>query len=140
MSKELNIIQAMEMPVGTEFEVCFKDGFQFEEGNKVVIEECEDGNRLAWKACRCDVTCGSNLIAATFIPIQKSVSFMEVVESEKECRVEHKLTVNYRLYNEFNSFQDVMYILSVDFKSEQLREIITEGKWYIEESEDDEIE
>lgn len=89
MSKKLNIIQAMEMSVGTEFRVV-----DFYEKNKIVkiLKNESDSSckkYLVWGGSEdFQVNVTETTMAAKFIPIQKPVSFMEVVKSNKRCKVE----------------------------------------------------
>jgi hypothetical protein len=79
----------------------------------------------------------------TLIP--QPVSFMEVLKSTKAVRVEHKSVTNIpaskleintiqRMNNgEYVLLDDLMYYLSYKFEPEELRDILLNGKWYIEE-------
>lgn len=138
------------MPIGTEFEVEYKDGFVFEDSNTVRLNGLLDGKELTWLNGE-KATCGSKFIDSIFIPIQQPVSFMEVVNSDKKCRVEHPI-INSRVLNgstmnlclEAKEMKEgkclklnwILYIIGYSVDSEMLRTVIKEGKWYIEESEE----
>ena len=92
MSKELNILQAIEMPVGTEFEVIYKNGL------KNTIKTVLDGNRNFIKESDGYLECTTyNFVTAKFIPIKKPVSFMEAVKSGRRIKVEHNLIDDFLL-------------------------------------------
>lgn len=83
-----------------------------------------------------------------YIIPQVPVSFMDCVASEGWVRVEHELTnkiiVNGRYYKEFKNgehipFERLMFYLSLCLEGEELRTIIEEGKWYLEEAQDGEV-
>lgn len=144
MSKELNIIEAIDMPIETEFNVIFNDGCEA----KVILEKTNRGNGKYFEwikppknvfdgETRDSVIAASGFINAKFIQIPKSVSFMEAVESAKYVRVDIS---NLNGYSEKDKkdFNKPMY-LSDMFKalsyllSSSVREIIEKGKWYIED-------
>ena len=83
-----------------------------------------------------------------YIIPQEPVSFMDCVNSDKLVRVEHELTNNLHsvlfYYKEFKNgeyipFGHLMFYLSSDLNGEELRTVIEEGKWYLEEAEDGEV-
>ena len=137
MSKKLNIIEAMKMPVGTEFKIVYEDGLKANT-NMILKTDEDDTKHLNWVDGSC-LKVYSFLADAIFIPIQQPVSFMEVVKSGKKCKVEHELVdtdlvvyVNKKI-SDFNDLDWVLFTLTdnqIDIKT-----IIQEGKWYIEESE-----
>ncbi|MDF2881536.1 MAG: hypothetical protein K0R54_2093 [Clostridiaceae bacterium] len=134
MSK-LNIIEAMKMPIGTTFEVSFEDRFAFAKTEILYIALMGCKNFYYKENNQSVDMLNERYITATFITIQQPVSFMEVVNSDKKCKVEHQLIKDKML--SFNTFSDVLEALSVYHSSIQLRQIIKEGKWYIKESEAD---
>lgn len=77
MSKELNIIQAMEMPVGSEFKVIHDNGRT--NRYKAILGMEYDYKFLKWDNGEYLNLTSKNL-NSKFIPIQKPVSFMEVAE------------------------------------------------------------
>ena len=125
MSKELNIIEAVNMPICTEFEVFFKSGRKGTQ--KVIVSEELGSHKLIWEDGK-DVKSYGCIINAKFIPAQKPVSFIDAVKSGKRIRVSYP---GYELCN-FCTIDNVIHKLSLMSK-EYMREVILNGKWYIEE-------
>ncbi len=80
----------------------------------------------------------------TLVP--QPVSFMDVVNSKKLVRVEHCYVDSFGSCNEENNeliekmiegefieFDRLIYIISNSSNAEELRDILLNGKWYIEE-------
>jgi hypothetical protein len=152
MSKELNIIEASNMPYGTEFKVkidCYykyDDTKRIRDNTKMIAINTQEGIRF--KEYTDIEKASKSLINATFIPIQQPVSFMEVVNSDKKCRVEHPI-INSRVLNgstmnlcseakemkegKYLKLNWILYIIGYSIDAEMIRTIINEGKWYIEE-------
>ena len=132
MSK-LNIIEAMKMPIGTEFTVVnSKNDINV---SKVILDIDYDNKFLRWGSGEKLLMISDNIFA-TFTPIQQPVSFMEdVINSDKECKVIHKL-LDTCFFEDFNTFDSLISELSNAFNSRDLRQIIKEGQWYLEESEE----
>ena len=81
MSKELNILQAIEMPVGTEFEIVYKSGV------KSPIKTVLDKNKnFVIKIGGDSENATHDFVTAKFIPIQEPVSFIEASKSNKKIR------------------------------------------------------
>lgn len=130
-AKELNIIEAMKMPVGTEFEVIF-NGEQIENNTMIIYRSLEGDNErkhMDWKSHPQDTYMKPYdfLINGIFIPIEKSVSFMDVVNSDKRCRVEYPNAPDGYWF-----LDDMLYWLGNEHSSESCAEIIKNGKWYLE--------
>lgn len=129
------------MPIGTEFEVVYDDGFKFDEGNKVKLEKCTSGSMLTWLNGE-DVYCGNQFITATFIPIQKPVSFMEAIANPSN---KIKVDINQLEYldgtkeklNKYMSIRQMFIMMEERFTNIGITDVINNGKWYIEESEAD---
>ena len=124
MNKELNIIEAVNMPAGTEFEVFFKSGRK--DDLKVIVSEVLGSHKLIWEDGK-DVKAYGCTINARFVPVQKPVRFMEAVNSGKRIRVSYP---GYELRN-FCTIGDVIHKLSLT-SEEYIRKVILNGKWYIE--------
>lgn len=130
MSKELNILQAIEMPVGTEFEVVFNNG------NKRLIKTVLDKNRnfvAEWAGNLEGAT--HDFVTAKFIPIQKPVSFMEAVKAYSDGKT---IRCDYKEFNGEETTNIYKYG-GIDKPIEDTcnfgistREILN-GKWYIKE-------
>lgn len=144
MSKELNIIEAMKMPLGTELIIKYMDGYT----RKVALVESNEvgNNNVLLKYLDSKdgeshyVDVHRELVEATFIPVSKPVSFMEAVKNGKLIKVEHEFICDKNFTSdeleelkEYQNIDNAMYILSENLDSKQLRRVILNGKWYIEE-------
>ena len=137
---EMNIIGAMKMPVGTEFEVII-DGEKYNMKAKInKSKQNINEKELVWdNRGYIKVTITESILNAKFIPIQKPVSFMEAVSSEKNmikvdiediiCGLSENMKEQLR---EYNTIGATLYCLSNYFTNESLVKIFQEGKWYIE--------
>lgn len=125
MSKELNILQAIEMPVGTEFEIVYKNGIK--SPVKTVLDKCK--NFIIGNTEDEEEVASHDFITAKFIPIQKPVSFMEAVKSGKKIKVIHDDVVDYGFYK----IDNLLATISENYSGEIVRKAIIDGKWYIEE-------
>ena len=150
MSKELNILQAIEMPAWTEFNVIYKDSIErpiktFLDKNRNFVMEIDGDFESATH----------DFITAKFIPVQKPVSFMRAVESGRRIKVEHNLIDDAILNKkdiyfrsdsphnrkalemfrrkEFMSPNLLFSALGYLFDGSEIAEIVNNGKWYIEE-------
>ncbi|NFI57000.1 hypothetical protein FDA48_11710 [Clostridium botulinum] len=130
LSKELNILQAIEMPIGTEFEVVYEDGFVFNNGNIVKIINGLRGEKLIWKDDNDEAICGRAFINAKFIPIQKPVSFMEAINSGKRIKCMHSRFSKSDIYM---SIIKMFEMMSNSTCRDFIPTLINEGKWYVEE-------
>ena len=137
MSKELNILQAIEMPVGTEFKVIYKNSI--ERQIKTILDE----NRNFIKESDAYLECTTyNFVTAKFIPVQKPVSFIEAICSNKRIKVVVPKELNDKYSNEItcllddfwnNKYETVEDILEMLGGNEKREVLIKECKWYIEE-------
>lgn len=134
MSKELNILQAIEMPVETEFNVVYKNGI------KSPIKTVLDKNRdFVIGIGEESESATHDFITAKFIPIQKPVSFMEAVKSNKKIRVDlSELDGINNLSGLIKEFKQSYYLDEIlnrlsQYNSGFCSEAINKGKWYIEE-------
>lgn len=64
--------------------------------------------------------------------IKEPVSFMEAVESGKLLKVNHEIIVKTKYLETFNLLDGLINELSRDFSHSEMRDIILNGKWYIE--------
>ena len=152
MSKELNILQAFEMPVGTEFKVIRDNGEV--SGSKAILDMDYYYKFLKWDDGQWLKLTSKNL-NSKFIPIQKPMSFMEAVKIGRKIKVEHNL-IDDILSNEkyiyfrsdsshntkalerfrkkeFMSVDLLFSALGYLFDGSEIAEIVNNGKWYIEE-------
>lgn len=72
--------------------------------------------------------------------MQKSVTWNDILACDENCKVDHPLINNSNFEEEillqlqgFNSFDGVMYALSNNLNDEKLKEVIMNGKWYLEQ-------
>lgn len=130
MSKKLNIIQAIKMPVGTEFKVNYNTSNSAM--SNMILKESDGDKYLDWVDGDQLKVFDFLFNSATFIPIQQPVSFMEVVDSGKRCRVEYSNAPDGYWF-----LDDMLYWLGGENPCELCAEIIKNGKWYIEESEEE---
>lgn len=150
MNKELNIIEAVNMPAGTEFEMFSKSGIK--ETQKVIVSEVLGLHKLIWEDGK-EVKAYGYTMNAKFVPIQKPLTFMEAVKSGGEIRIEHELIDKYKPLMNTNylnddylelccntltkggylEISDLLCALGYLFGNEKVSKILTEGKFYIEE-------
>ena len=135
MSKELNILQAIEMPVGTEFKI-LNAGKDYENSaySKTAIVSVSECNSKILLGDGVDEFGFNDYIAGLkFEVIQKPVSFMEALKSGKKLKVEHPL-MSEIIETEIKEFDSISWILfAITNENIDVREIILNGKWYIEE-------
>jgi len=142
------------MPIGTEFEVEF-DGEKIPNNTMIVSLDfvgTKEYKTIDWKCHPNDsfMRPFDFLINGIFMPIQQPVSFIEVVNSDKKCRVEHELVqkgLNGNVMDiywaesfkrgEFIPFNFLMNIISYYLGWSELRTVIQEGKWYLEDEIDE---
>ena len=143
MNKELNIIEVMNMPIGSEFETYY-DGKSYGRVKIKGIKEDndKDNKTLNWNSEKYgygQVRITDGVVNLKFIPTQKLVTFDEVLKSSKRCRVEHELVNKitgyneYSFFNSYTTFDNYIFNLAQELNSEELKKVITEGKWYLEE-------
>ncbi len=123
MSKELNIIQAMEMPIGTEFiatNETFKTNLKI--NNDGVLTD--DLNTEKYYISKENFN-------FKFIPVQKPVSFMEASDSLERIKVIYD---KYQINSEYMNIVELIRLLNIHLQGSdvKLREVIHYGEWYIE--------
>ncbi|WP_160687488.1 hypothetical protein [Clostridium sp. C2-6-12] len=135
-------------PAGTEFNIKYSDGNISSEKVKTTLDGCiiwENGNPVEFS---------KKLVKTIFIKVDeiKPVSFMEVINSDEKCRVEHskvdEILTNKEISfddniiaenfakmkkNEYIDLDNIMLVLSRYIGDKYLRQVIKEGKWYLEE-------
>lgn len=136
MNKELDVLQALEMSIGTRFNI--EDMSDCDSDYIEILEGTDESKILCWNGRRDSVVeiCTS-VAKMKLTPILKSVSFMEVLESGKRCMVKHKLIDEYddgwekdKLYM-FNNLDWVLFCICNN--NLDIHEIIKNGEWYIED-------
>lgn len=156
--KEYSLFEVYNEDEGTEFKVKYEKGNYNKSTIKVVEKEKEfliNRTKLVWNNGE-DIQMKEEFVTAKFIKVQESVSFKDVINSSKKCRVEHKnvseilnnkditfdkhmIAESFRAMkkDEFIAFDDVMLVLSRYLGATLLKQVIAEGRWYLE-SEGDE--
>lgn len=140
MSKNLNGFEALNAPIGTQFEVKYKKGIT----RKVEVYKDEDGVLLKYIDIKefYVMDFHKGIDTAEFIPIQQPVSFMEAIANDKN-RIKVDLNNNHffmsdvRAVNNYMSIREMFGELKNRFSDYGISKAIKEGKWYIEESEGD---
>ena len=134
---EMNIIEASNMPIGTEFKIVYQNGGI--DSWKCKVAEGGSNNILAWVHNDNSIGGTQDLINAKFIVIekQKPVPFQEVIDKDCIlCRVEHEHINGWlspdsieevKKYLEFNK---LMELLS-ELPSDELKIVLKYGRWYI---------
>lgn len=74
------------------------------------------------------------MINDKWILIEEPVDFMTAVKSGKKIRVEYDLMSHLKIFGEYLTLVDLLDILSYSYPSSTIREILTEGKFYIEDN------
>jgi hypothetical protein len=137
---ELNIIEAMKMPIGTEFEVII-DGEKYNMIAKISKSKQDNNEKeLVWdNRAYIKVSITESILNAKFIQIQKPVTFQEVIDKDCIlCRVEHEHMNGWLSLNslekakEYLEFNQLMELLS-ELPSDELKVVLKYGRWYIKE-------
>lgn len=125
MSKELNIIEAVNMPVGTRFKAISPNGYEY----KVEVRKNGKNCELIDIKDETYYDCFNDFVANTkFIPIQKPVSFMKAIEAYKNgSDIKVKLNGTFRKYKRSDKA-----LIDKDNQPINCYEIL-DGEWYIEE-------
>ena len=131
------------MPIGTSFKVLHK--IQGENCQTMIISDSCGEKIFKWSEDDMAMI-REYTIDATFIPIQQPVSFMEVVNQKKRCKVEHRYIDSIRAATNLSSyyitdFRNGKYIplnylmtfLGYHLTEEAFRDVINDGEWYLEE-------
>ncbi|WP_143314544.1 hypothetical protein [Clostridium sp. HBUAS56017] len=123
----MNIIEASKQEIGTKFKIeCFdgelfhveksSTGFEFPNENQLIITD--------------------RIIDAKFILIQQPVSFMEAIKANQEGKV-IKVNIGARTYTYYPRDNKWFGLIAKETLGGLSTHEILEGKWYIEESEED---
>lgn len=139
MNKELNILQAIEMPVGT----IFKGINTFNKEREVVIKENKGRKKLFVINKNVEpkeIELNDFTAKFKFIPIQKPVSFIEALEASKEgkrLRVVHDAYCETKEFKKIGKLFEMIISANKNFGDEIVNKAIIEnilnGEWYIEE-------
>ncbi|MFT8352172.1 hypothetical protein [Clostridium saccharoperbutylacetonicum] len=135
MSKKLNIIEASNMPYGTEFKVKidhyykYDDADRIRDNTKMIAINMQEGIRF--KEYTNIEKASKSLINATFVPIKQPVSFMEAIEAYHTGE---------NIYCEYgiSTYSYVKGQILIDSKDRGISTVeILNGKWYIGEAEEE---
>jgi hypothetical protein len=154
--KDLNIIKAIQKPIGTIFEVYDKYGNKDNRMAKIIEEPSHETRKILVWDNRAYIKIGiTNYIAdATFVQIPQSVSFMEALASDKKCNVKSEIIS--KVYNKcsnssyvqvdiiknildgkFDYINSILYALSGYMGSSDWEELIKNGEFYLENEVDE---
>ncbi len=141
MNKELNIIEAIEMPVGAKFNVIFNDGCEA----KVILEKTNTGNGKYFKwikppknafdgETRDSVIAASRFINAKFIPRPNPVTFIEAIKASQEGKTIY-VNVEDRTYTYYPNPRDKKFdeLRAKETRGGLSTYEILNGKWYIKD-------
>lgn len=145
--KEYNIIEALNLPIGTELKPIFKDGE--ESLSNVIVSKVNDNEKtLRFKIDNKICCCDEMFVTAKFIKVQQSITFHEALESGQKVRLsgekydfyftksnEEYLNSLMRRYNkgEYLSIDELLCISSYYYSTSAVKKILTEKCWLIEE-------
>lgn len=144
--KEYNIIEAFNLPIGTELKPIFKDGE--ESLSNVVVSKVNDNEKtLRFKIDNKICCCDEMFVTAKFIKVQQSITFHEALETGKRVRLSSEYNFLYfesneeylnnliKRYNkgEYLSIDELLCILSYYYSTSTVKKILTEKCLLIEE-------
>ena len=159
MSKELNIVEALKMDIGTRFNTDKKTGIVVIKASSEFEYELDkdklnflSNKFLCWEDNGKKLELGNWESELKFIPIQKPLTFMEAIKSGSRIRVEHELIDNFKPVTNLNylnevylelccdkltkgrslEINDLLWSLGYLFGNGAISKILTEGKFYIE--------
>ena len=133
MSK-LNIIEAMKMPIGTSFKVLHK--IQGENCQTMIIADSHGEKVFKWSEDDMAMI-REYTIDATFIPIQQPVSFMEAIESYSKGKIiKSTEEIDGQIFTHIYVPDGIADCIEDDSRCAMTSREILNGKWYIEESEE----
>ena len=144
MGKELNILQAIEMPVGTEFKIlnAEKDDKNSAYSKTATVSVSECNSKILLGDGEDEFGFNDYIASLKFEVIQKPVSFEEAICSNKRIKVVVPKELNYKYRNGItcllndnwnNKYKTVNNILKMLVEHEKKEVLIKKCKWYIEE-------
>lgn len=99
---------------------------------KIKLGQCNDILLFKKESCICEEFSQIEIMTLNFEFIQQPVTFEEILNSDKKCRVEHNKTNSFSILENFMELDSFLCYISQYFASEDIRQIIKEGKWYLE--------
>ena len=144
MSKELNILQAIEMPVGTEFKIlnAEKDDKNGAYSKTAIVSVSECNSKILLGDGVDEFGFNDYIAGLKFEVIQKPVSFEEAICSNRRIKVVVPKELNYKYKNGItcllnnnwnNKYETVENILKMLAEHKKKEVLIKKCKWYIEE-------
>ena len=138
MSKELNIVEAMKMPIGTELIIKYMDGYV----RKVALVESNEvgNNNVLLKYLDSKdgeshyVDVHRELVKAKFIPTPKPISFMEAITQNHYNDKTIRCEVDDKVYTYKPVQTKTTEIRAIETRGGISTEEILNGKWYIKEN------
>jgi len=103
-----------------------KKKFKSDLGEVEIFNGC-----LVWSSDMGDVIINNPTLNMNWEEVKESVSFIEAVKSGKRIKVVHGFTIDDEL-DCYMPLDDLLYELSNQYYANQMRNIILDGKWYIE--------
>lgn len=155
-NKTYSAVELLDFPIGTKFKIS-SSGNLVEVGTVDKIKGIFTVNNkgFCWDKEKC-IPFNELWLTTEFIKILQPVSFMDVVNSNKKCKVEYGLVttmliskdITFDKYfidesfsamqrDEYIYFDRVVLVLSKYLGAEFLRKVIKEGKWYLEDDVDE---
>lgn len=153
MSKELNIIEALRMDIGTRFNIDEETGIVVIKGSSEFEDELKEhegflSNKfLCWEDGGEKLELGDWESELKFTPIQKPITFMEAIETQNKfkCDISNLNLKDFensdmkyckrviKAFNQYMTLEHFIYLLDDFFFSDDQREILTNAKFYVEE-------
>ena len=134
MSKKLNIIEAMKMPVGTLFEVIL-NGEEFGCIAKILESSVQSKKQLVWdNRANSSIVVTDSISRAIFTPIQQPVSFMEAIKASQEGKTIW-VNVEDKTYTYYPNPRDKQFdeLRAKETRGGLSTYEILNGKWYIKD-------
>lgn len=88
------------------------------------------GNHIFYNSSKKQI---DEIFKAEWVEVRQAVSFMEAVESGRKLKVEHESIGGGEYFKKFDFLDDLIYELADIFSSNEIRQIILNGKWYVED-------
>jgi len=152
LNKKYSALELLDFPVKTRFKVNDSENLVeigIVDKIKGIFTVNNKLNGFGWAKEQC-IPFNELWLATEFIKIQQPVSFMDVVDSDKKCRVDHEFIESIKknnqaetVYNsefkkgEYLPLNYLMCILGGNSTENNIKEIIKKGKWYLEDKIDE---
>ena len=122
-TREYTLSEVLSFPVG----VKFLDVWAFK--NYTVKEIATKNNGLWINDSSEFAPICSGYIKAKFklIPVEREVTFQEILESSEKCRIEHKLFE----FKTYDYLQSILSYMCKYYNNQEIKDILKNSKWYI---------